>query len=182
MTEPLNSNKLNTSKLFIISGLLLLITGMLFGLTGALQYLVPGFLKDHLSFEIIRPLHVSSVIFWIILAAMGTVLIYLQQYTKRKLYSPLLLKVQYLLFAISICAILISYCAHLFGGREYWEFHPAFAIPIATGWILFIINFIKSLGGFRNQPVYVWMWLTGLVFFLFPFSVSYLCIFSYFRK
>ena len=182
MTEPLNSNKLNTSKLFIISGLLLLITGMLFGLTGALQYLVPVFLKDHLSFEIIRPLHVSSVIFWIILAAMGTVLIYLQQYTKRKLYSPLLLKVQYLLFAISICAILISYCAHLFGGREYWECHPAFAIPIATGWILFIINFIKSLGGFRNQPVYVWMWLTGLAFFLFTFAESYLWIFPYFRN
>lgn len=182
MTEPLNNNKLNTSKFFIISGLLLLITGMLFGLTGALQYLMPGFLKNHLSFEVIRPLHVSSVIFWIILAAMGTVLIYLQQYTKRKLYSPLLIKVQYLLFAIPICAILISYCAHLFGGREYWEFHPAFAIPIATGWILFIINFIKLLVGFRNQPVYIWMWLTGLAFFLFTFAESYLWIFPYFRN
>lgn len=182
MTELLNSHKLTTSKLFIISGLLLLITGMLFGLTGALQYLLPGFLKDHLSFEVIRPLHVSSVVFWIILAVMGTVLIYLQQYTNRKLYSPLLLKAQYLVFAISIVTILISYCVHLFGGREYWEFHPAFAIPIATGWILFIINFIRSLSSFKNQPVYVWMWLTGLAFFLFTFAESYLWIFPYFRN
>ena len=88
MMEPLNSNKLTTAKLFIIAGLILMVAGMLFGLTGALQYLVPGFLKRCLSFEIIRPLHVSSVIFWIIFGAMGAVLTYLQEYTGKKLYSP----------------------------------------------------------------------------------------------
>ncbi len=182
MMAPLNNNRLTTSKLFIIAGLLLMAAGMLFGLTGALQYLVPGFLKQYLSFEIIRPLHVSSVIFWIIFAAMGAVLTYLQQYTGKKIFSPVLVKIQFCIFIFSVPAILISYVAGVFGGREYWEFHPVLAIPIAAGWILFIINFIKSTGSFSKQPVYVWMWITGLVFFLFTFIESYLWIFPYFRN
>lgn len=182
MMEQLNNNKLTTSKLFIIAGLLLLAAGMLFGLTGALQYLIPGFLKQYLSFEKIRPLHVSSVIFWIIFGAMGATLTYLQQHTGKKIYAPLLLKIQLCIFTVSVLAILLSYFAGVFGGREYWEFHPALAIPIAAGWILFIINFVKSIGSLRKQPVYVWMWLTGLVFFLFTFIESYLWIFPYFRN
>ena len=55
----------------------MLTIGMLFGLTGGLQYIIPGFLKEHLSFEKVRPLHVSSVVFWIIIAAMGSVLTYM---------------------------------------------------------------------------------------------------------
>lgn len=179
--EPLNNKQLTTSKLFMVAGLLLLAAGMLFGLTGALQYLVPGFLKQHLSFEKIRPLHVSSVVFWIILGAMGSALTYLQQHTGRKIYSLLLTKIQLIIFILSINVILISYCVGVFGGREYWEFHPLLALPIVAGWILFLINFIKSVGSFRKQPVYVWMWFTGIVFFLFTFLESYLWIFPYFR-
>ena len=155
MMEQLNNNKLTTSKLFIIAGLLLMAVGMLFGLTGALQYLVPGFLKQYLSFEVIRPLHVSSVIFWIIFGAIGAVLTYLQQYTAKKIYSPILLRIQFCIFVISVPAILLSYFAGIFGGREYWEFHPLLAMPIAAAWILFIINFVKSIGSLKNQPVYV---------------------------
>ena len=178
---PLKNN-LAASKGFIIAGLILMATGMIFGLTGSFQYLVPKFLKTYLSFEKIRPLHVSSVVFWIIFAAMGSVLTYLQQYTGKKIRYPVLLKIQFFIFAISVLIILISYCLGVFGGREYWEFHPLLALPIATGWILFIINFVKSIGSFKNQPVYVWMWLTGLFFFLFTFVESYLWIFPYFRN
>ncbi|MFZ1371680.1 MAG: cbb3-type cytochrome c oxidase subunit I [Ferruginibacter sp.] len=182
MMAALNKNKPTTSRLFMIAGLGLLAAGLLFGLTGAWQYLVPGSLKEYLSFERIRPLHVSSVVFWIIFGATGAVLTYLQQYTGKKLYSPLLVKIQLTIFALSVIAILISYTAGIFGGREYWEFHPALAIPIAAGWILFIINFIRSLSSFRKQPVYVWMWITGLFFFGFTFIESYLWIFPYFRN
>lgn len=181
MMEPLN-NKLSAPKGFIIAGLVLAATGMLFGLTGAFQYLVPTFMKEYLSFEKIRPLHVSSVVFWIIFAAMGSVLTYTQQYTGRNIRYPVLLKIQLSIFIISVSLILISYCFGVFGGREYWEFHPLLALPLATGWLLFIINFIMSIGNFKNQPVYVWMWFTGLFFFLFTFIESYLWIFPYFRN
>ena len=179
---PSNNKQLTTSKLFLVVGIFLLTLGIIFGLVGALQYLIPGLLKNKLSFEKIRPLHVSSVIFWIIFAAMGGVLTYLQEHTGKKLYSKLLLKIQFIIFLLSVLAILISYLAGVFGGREYWEFHPLLALPIAVGWVLFIFNVIKSLGSFCKQPVYVWMWLTGLFFFLFTFAESYFWIFPYFRN
>ncbi len=155
---------------------------MAWGVTGGLQYLMPGFLKPYLSFEKVRPLHVSSVVFWIILGAMGAVLTYLQQHTGKKIVSATMLKVQFLLFIITVLVILISYFAGVFGGREYWEFHPLLSLPITIGWILFLINFLRSLGSLKNQPVYVWMWLTGIIFFLFTFLESYLWVLPYFRN
>ena len=166
----------------MIAGLLLLVAGMLFGLAGALQYIVPSFLKQQLSFEKIRPLHVSSVVFWIIFGSIGAVFSYLQQHTGKNIYSPIIARIQLLVFTITVIIILTSYCIGIFGGREYWEFHPVLAIPIIIGWILFLINFIKSVGTLKNQPVYIWMWLTGIFFFLFTYLESYLWLIPYFRN
>lgn len=180
--EPLNNNQPTTIKLFMVGSLLLLATGILFGVVGALQYLIPGFLLEWLSFEKTRPLHVSSVVFWIILAATGAVLMYVQEHTGRKLYSAWLTKLQLFLFFLPIPAIFISYSMGVFGGREYWEFPPVLALPIIAGWLLFLVNFTRSVGSFKQQPVYVWMWLTGIFFFLFTFLESYLWVFPYFRN
>ncbi|HQW27001.1 MAG TPA: cbb3-type cytochrome c oxidase subunit I, partial [Saprospiraceae bacterium] len=180
--EPLTRNRIPTTHLFILAGMILLATGMVFGVVGGLQYVIQGFIKSILSFDKIRPLHVSSVVFWIILAAVGSVMTYLQQHTGRQLYSPRLARIQLLIFVGTVIAILCSYCFGVFGGREYWEFNPWFALPLVLGWILFLINFIASVGSLRNQPVYVWQWMTGVVFFLFTFLESYLWVFPYFRN
>ena len=179
---PLSRNKIATTKLFIVVALFLLAIGMVFGLTGGFQYIIPGFLKQYLSFEKVRPLHVSSVVFWIIIAAMGSVLTYVQEHNGRKLRFPVLMKLQLAVFIFSVIAILVSYCLGIFGGREYWEFPPILSLPIIVGWILFLINFFGTIGSLKNQPVYVWMWLTGIIFFLFTFLESYLWIFPYFRN
>lgn len=177
------SNKhLTIPKIFMLAGLIILSAGLLFGLTGALQYIVPGFLKQFLSFEKTRPLHVSAILFWIITGSSGAVFSYLQQSTGKKIYSVLLAKIQCYIFSACIVLIFISYCIGIFGGREYWEFPPALGLPIAIAWVLFLFNYLKSVSGFKNQPVYVWMWLTGIVFFLFTFLESYLWIFPYFRN
>lgn len=180
--EPSNNKYPASSKLFILTGLLLLSVGMMFGLIGMLQYLIPGFLKQYLSFEKIRPLHVSSVVFWIIFGAIGSVINYVQQYTGRVIYSQRLVNIQWALFVGTTILILVSYCLGMFGGREYWEFPPVLALPIIAGWLLFSFNVIKSMPTFRHQPVYVWMWLTGVVFFLFTFLESYLWVFPSFRN
>ena len=180
--ELLHRNKIELSKVFIIIALFLLAAGMLFGLTGGLQYVIPGFLKEHLSFEKVRPLHVSSVVFWIIISAMGSVLTYIREHSGKKIRFPFLLKMQLVVFVISIVAILTSYCLGIFGGREYWEFPPILSLPIILGWVLFIFNFFGTIGSLKKQPVYVWMWLTGIIFFLFTFLESYLWVFPYFRN
>ncbi len=180
--EQSSNNQYSYSVRFILVGLLLLVVGMVFGMIGAFQYVIPGALKEFLSFEKIRPMHVSSVVFWIISGSIGCVLTYLQEHSEKKLYSQMLIRIQWYILTSSILIIIISYCFGIFGGREYWEFHPFLAIPIVLGWILFLVNVIKSIGSICNQPVYVWMWLTGVVFFLFTFCESYLWIFPYFRN
>lgn len=167
---------------FIRFGMILLAFGMLFGIIGGLQYVVPGFLKEILSFERTRPLHVSSVLFWIILTATGAIFTYVQEHSKRSMYSATLVKIQFYLLGISILLIMACYLAGMFGGREYWEYPPYLSIPIVLAWILLLFNFIRTVGSFRNQPVYIWMWLTGIVFFLFTFTESYLWVLPYFRK
>ena len=179
--EQLNENRHATPKRFVIVGLALLLIGMFFGLVGALQYVLPGFLKTYLSFEKIRPLHVSAVVFWILFAAMGSTLIYAEEHFG-KIYSQTLTKIQFGLFLTAIILILGSYLFGFFGGREYWEFPPVLAIPIVLGWLFFVINLVKTVKSLVRQPVYVWMWMTGSIGFLITFSESYLWMLPYFQR
>lgn len=169
-------------KVYILIALILLTAGMLFGTIGGLQYIVLGFLKEALSFEKTRPIHVSSVLFWILFSSMGAVLTYLKEHTGKNIFSKKLARLQFLLFIFSVFSILLAYCFGVFGGREYWEFPPILSAPIIAAWILFLINYVLSVGSFKKQPVYIWMWFTGIVFFLFTFSESYLWLFPYFNN
>ncbi len=175
------SGKRTIEDLYFITGLILLLAAMLFGITGALQYIVPGFLKESISFEKTRPLHVSSAVFWIILAASGSLLSGLNKSGQNKTSFSLSVA-QLLFFVTGIVFILFSYLKGEFGGREYWEFPPVYAILIVTGWICMLVNFLKSIGSLKKRPVYVWMWLTGLLSFLFTYIESYLWLIPYFRS
>ncbi len=166
------NHKINYSAAFIVAALFFLFFALAFGLIAALQYVIPGFGRDYFSFEKLRPLHVSSAVFWIILAAMGSVLSFLQQHNGKPLKNTLFIRLQFYIFVVSFTAVLVSYCYGIFSGREYWEFHPLFSIPIVIGWILFIINFLTNLRTLKAQPVYIWMWFTGILFFLFTYLES----------
>ncbi len=170
--EPYHSPKINYSRAFIVAGLLLLSLALVFGLAAALEYVVPGIWRDFFSFEKLRPLHVSSAVFWILSAAMGSVITYLSHENNGSQRRVQLLKWQFWIFTGSFFSILVSYGFGIFGGREYWEFHPLFALPIVIGWLLFIVYFISNLSTLRKQPVYVWMWFTGCLFFLFTYLES----------
>ncbi|HNP78130.1 MAG: cbb3-type cytochrome c oxidase subunit I [Cyclobacteriaceae bacterium] len=179
--EP-SVNRSQVTGYFYLLSLSLLLLGLAFGVLASLQYVFPGLIREYLSFERTRPMHVSPVIFWIILTAAGTVFNYLSQHTHKPIYSKKLLLLSLGLFGATLLAIFVLYLNGIFGGREYWEFPPLLAIPIGLGWFLMILNFVLSLGSFRQQPVYIWMWITGFVFFLFTFLESYLWIFPYFRS
>lgn len=178
--EQLQQTETAATKKLVLTGLVLLLLGMTFGIVGGLQYAVPGIFKTFLSFEKVRPLHVSSVVFWILLAATGSVLSYVSE--RASLYSHRLANYHWLLSIVSIIGILVGYSLGVFGGREYWEFPPVFAVPILLSWLLFAINVVFSLRTLRRQPVYVWMWMTGAVGFLFVFTESYLWVLPYFQK
>lgn len=172
----------NTSLWFLIAGLLALLFGMFFGLIGSFQYIIPDFIINVLPFFKSRPLHVSLVIAWIFLGAIGSIYYYLPKIFGGKMYSSSLVKIHFVIFILTGIIILYCYYSGIFGGREYFEYPPVLAIPIAVSWIIFIYNFFKTIqGNFKNFPVYVWMWMTGIVFFLFTFIESNLWQIPFFR-
>ena len=177
----MKENRKNPGKQFLITALILLFCGLLAGVLSSLTYVLPDFLKESLGLSKLRPLHVSSVMFWIILGATGSVYSGLWMLSKKPI-SILISKIQLILWIIALVGVFYSYFTEDFGGREYWEFNPIWALPILVSWILFLVNFVLAVRKTGKWPVYVWMWLTGIIFFLFIFIENYLWIFPYFRE
>lgn len=173
----------NPSLWFIIAGLLALCCGIFFGILGSLQYLFPEFLKELLPFYKSRPLHVSLVIAWIFLGAIGSIYFYLPTVFPHITLSNKLIKIHFIIFIITGLGILLAYTMGFFGGREYFEFSPIFSLLIAVSWSIFLYNFFKNVKfNFGHYPIYVWMWATGLIFFLFTFIENNLWLIPYFRN
>jgi nitric oxide reductase subunit B len=167
---------------FVVLGLVALLGGVLFGTLAGFQFLYPEFLEQ-LPFHKARPLHVSLVVAWIFLAAVGGIYYYLPNHCGLKLFSPAAVRWHFWIFIVTGAAILASYALGKFGGREYWEFPALLGIPIFVSWLIFAVNFFKTVRARREPwPVYFWMWGTGIVFFLITFSEAYLWLIPYFRE
>lgn len=177
----MNFKQLHIGKLFLFTSLVMLLSGLVFGVLASLNYVLPGHLKETFGFIALRPLHVSSILFWILLGASGSVFSGLELVAKKKPNQTLAV-FQWLLWIIAVTGVTRSYFLNQFGGREYWEFSPEWALPIAVAWLLFLINFFITIWRVRKWPVYIWMWMTGIVFFLFTFIENYLWIIPYFRE
>ncbi len=151
---------------------MVLLMGMIFGILGGIQYLVPNFIKEALPFNIVRPLHVTSVISWIILAATGGIYYYLSESI-----TPNRTWFSWFHFAIFILAgilILYSYATSNFGGKEYLEFPPALILPVLAGWAIFGIYYFGMAVKIKNWPVYNYMWATGIALMIYHLVEAYL--------
>lgn len=168
--------------IFIFLSIIALLAGLFFGSISAFQFIYPGFF-DLVPFFKNRPLHVTLVVSWIFLSAIGGIYYYLPKYCGLPLFSAKMAVVHVWLFLITGLLILGSYFLGKFGGREYWEFPAVLAIPIFISWILFGINYFKTVLKKAGQwPIYLWMWATGICFFLFTFVETYLWVIPYFRN
>jgi nitric oxide reductase subunit B len=168
---------------FIGLAMTYLLLGLTFGVLGGFQYVLPQFLKEHLAFQKIRPLHVFLAISWIFSAAQGIMYYYLPRVSKRPLCWPQGVWIHLGLQALVSLGIVVAFFMGYFGGREYLEFPPAFGGLIACSWIPFAVNFFGTLKpDYRTAPVYIWSWSAGIVFFYLTLMESYLWVFDYFRN
>jgi len=168
---------------FIVFGLSALLLGVVFGLLSSLQYLIPDFLKEYVPFHKMRPFHVTSVLSWIVLSAIGSIYFYITRVENLRLFSAKLAKIHFIIFLLTGVAIYISFLVGEMGGREYLAYPPVLTIAILVGWFLFGINYIKTLfKQVSNWPVYFWMWGTGIAFMIFHLCEAHLWIFPYFKE
>jgi nitric oxide reductase subunit B len=167
---------------FMRLGILALGTGMLFGVIGGFQFLFPEFLQE-LLFTKTRPMHVSMVVSWIFLAAIGGIYYYLPRHCNLPLFSVRAANWHFWIFLLTGLTIIGCYLSGNFGGREYFEFPPILSLPIFLTWILFGVNYFKTATKDKGPwPVYYWMWGTGVVFFFLTYAESHLYLIPYFRE
>ncbi|WP_188362974.1 cbb3-type cytochrome c oxidase subunit I [Flavobacterium orientale] len=161
--------------------LLLLFLGVLFGFLASFAYRLSDAKSDFIGFLKLRPLHVTSAYFGIVLGGLACVALAIQRDAVQR-SATRLLKVHLLLWLVALVGIFYSYLTGDFGGREYWEFKPIWALPILLSYFVFLVYFLKNVGSYKSWPVYYWMWFTGIVFFAFIFIENYLWLFPYFRE
>ncbi|HTO37254.1 MAG TPA: cbb3-type cytochrome c oxidase subunit I [Brumimicrobium sp.] len=176
----MTDNTLQGKRFFKIA-LISMLVGLLGGFLASLTYIFPDFLKEYQGLSRLRPIHVSYVMFWIIIGAVGGIYYGVAKLSGKPPQKNIA-KVQMGLVILALVGIFYSYLAGDFGGREYWEFNPIWALPIALAWLLFLVNFVNMARTIKKWPVYVWMWMTGIVFFFLIFMENYLWIFPYFRE
>lgn len=173
-------SEITPAKGFVIAGLLALWCGALFGVIGSWQHVIPNVI-DAIPFVKSRPLHVSLVIAWIFLTAVGGVYHYLPKIVGTPLHSTRLAWLHLAVFIGTGIAVVASYAMGRFGGREYWEFPPVLGVPIALSWGLLIYNFFRTANKHKGPwPAYLWMWATGVVFFLITYAEANLYLFPHF--
>lgn len=177
----MKNKSLDNGGFFLMMALLMLVSAVVFGFIASLNYVLPGLFSPGRGLEMLRPFHVTSALFWILMGAAGAVYASLKIYRPegRQLTGP---GVQGMLWLIAIAGIFYSYSQGKFGGREYWEFDPVWSVPLTLAWILFAVNFFRMSGPLAGRPVYVWMWMTGIVFFLFIFAENHLWLLPSFRQ
>ena len=161
--------------------LLLLLAGLYFGHLASESYRLAEPKSGVMGFLSLRPLHVSSAYLGIITAGLGFLTLIIQK-KRTTQFGAFLQYLHFTLWIIALTGIFYSYFIGDFGGREYWEFNPVWALPLFISFIVFLIFYIHQIGFEVKWPVYYWMWLTGLVFFIFTFIENYLWIFPYFRE
>ncbi|WP_432670444.1 cbb3-type cytochrome c oxidase subunit I [Flavobacterium sp. SM2513] len=171
----------NTGLWFIRIAFVLLIAGLLFGHLASESYNQATATNGILGFLSLRPLHVSCAYLGIISAGIGFISIVLQKIKTTKL-GQTLQYIQLALWVLALTGIFYSYFTGNFGGREYWEFDPVWAVPLFLSFIIFLIYFLYQVERKEKWPVYQWMWLTGIIFFIFTFVENYLWVFPYFRS
>jgi nitric oxide reductase subunit B len=184
MADELQNNYQSdkAARRFLLLALSYLLFGLLLGVIGGFQYILPPFLKDKLSFQQTRPLHVYLVITWLFTAAQAGIYYYLPRVAKRSLYWRQGISWHFTLQLLVSVLIIAGYFMGRFGGREYLEFPPVLGILIFISWLPFAINFFFTLTpDYKKAPVYIWSWSTGILFFFITLSESYLWIFDHFR-
>lgn len=153
---------------FIVTGILALLAGLLMGSLGALHFMTDSAVNTGLPFYKLRPLHVTLVLSWVLLTAIGGVYYYLPRIYRHNRFAHRLSLTHYVIFVMAGFGILFSFLFGKFEGREYFEFPAYFFYPVFAGWLIFLVVIFSSVNFSRRpMPVYIWMWLIGSVFMIF---------------
>lgn len=144
------------------------------GALGALHYIpdVSLALNDMgLTFPQLRPIHTAFASLWIFGGSVAIVYHYLCSSHGGLTSGDLLrFRLHTICWLVAGAGIFVSLFMGVSTGREYLGFHWSFSIILLIGWLAFAWNLLRRLRhGFWGQPIYIWFWTVGCLFFIYTF-------------
>jgi nitric oxide reductase subunit B len=160
------------ANLYFMGAMALFLAQVLFGLLAGAVYVWPNFLAQLLPFNILRMIHTSALIVWLLLGFFGATYFLLPEEAERDIHSPLLAKVQFWIFFLSAAVAVVGYLFRVHEGREFLE-QPLFVkLGLVAAVLIFLFNISMTVLKGRKTAVstvlLVGLWGAGL-FFLFAF-------------
>ncbi len=158
----------------IACALLCMLLALVVGALGALYY-IPAF-STHmanagLSLVQLRPLHTTFASAWIYLGCIACMYWYLfGRGTKPNPGERRRYRFHMGCWILAGVGALVTLCLGITSGREYLGVHPSISVLILVGWLTFLWTWLRRVGpGFWKRPVYVYMWTSGALFFVYTF-------------
>ncbi len=129
-----------------------------------------------LSLVQLRPLHTTFASAWLYLGCVACIYAYLfQRYGEPDAGERRRFRIHMVCWGIAGLGALVTLALGISSGREYLGFHPVFSLFIIAGWLCFLWTLLRRVRhDFWAQPVYVYMWATGAVFFVYTFIEGHL--------
>jgi len=154
--------------------LLCIVIAVLGGAFGALHYvpsISPTLNEMGLTFPKLRPLHTAFASLWIFGGSIAIVYHYLCGSNGGLTRGDLLrFRVHTVCWLVAGAGILVSLLLGISTGREYLGFPVVFSVILLVGWVAFAWNLLRRLRhGFWGQPIYIWFWTVGSLFFMYTF-------------
>jgi nitric oxide reductase subunit B len=118
-----------------------------------------------------RPLHTTFASAWIFAGCLAVIYHYLGHtgggLTRGDLWR---FKFHTLVWLGAGVGIVVSMALGVYSGREYLGFHWACSALLLVGWLAYAFSFLRRLThGFWHQPVYIYLWTIGTLYFIYTF-------------
>lgn len=119
----------------------------------------------------LRPVHTSFASLWIFGGSLAVIYHWLStQHGGLDRADRLRFRFHTACWIVAGIGIFVSLLLGVSSGREYLGFHPAFSAVLLVGWLAYAWSFLRRLRhGFWAQPIYVWFWTVGTLFFIYTF-------------
>ena len=178
----------SVAKNYFIFAMVLFAGQAVFGLIMGLQYIVGDFLAGYIPFNVARMVHTNLLIVWLLFGFMGASYYLVPEESETELYSPLLARIMFWVFAAAGVATILGYLFVPYSklaeltfnellptmGREFLEMPTITKIGVVIVVLAFIFNLGMTILKGRKTVINMVL-ITGLiglaVFFLFSFYV-----------
>lgn len=146
---------------YVISSIVYGLAAMAIGVWIAFQMVFPSWNTpfEYFTFGRLRPIHTNGIIFGFTLSMIfATVFYAVPRLLKTPMWSPLLSRIQFWLYQLTLVGAVVTFLLGITQSKEYAELEWPLDILVVLWWVAFGVNFFVTLGKRKEQHIYVAIW------------------------